>query len=186
MPNDLLSRHPPELGHRDGLHSSTSWNKPTIMGAAVPGTTPRAQIPATETLRRARGTRQTGSRPRFDPNPQQVRPTASHTTLRDATEPVPAALRRMLPMLAILGARGSGGHDRTASDRSTAVVHGSPGTRPFLGQRGRSLAQIRANALEFVVTRGPRSGRRVAVSSCKLTGFEDLQRELARLTREQT
>jgi hypothetical protein len=35
------------------------------------------------------------------------------------------------PMLATLGARCSEGHDRTASDRSTAVVHRLPGTPPF-------------------------------------------------------
>ena len=43
--------------------------------------------------------------------------------------------------------------------------------RRRLGQRGRCLAQIAANPLELVVTRKRRSGRPVAVSPCKLTGF---------------
>jgi hypothetical protein len=61
LPGDLLDRHALALGHRGALPSSTSWNKPTIMGAAVAGTNSGgAEIPATETLGRPRRDPQNG------------------------------------------------------------------------------------------------------------------------------
>src|SRR5215207_9622769 len=84
-------------------------------------------------------------------------------------------------MLATLGGRGSGGHDRTASDRCTAVVHGSPGTPPF----GPERLVSGPNPRESLGTRGDRKakvGHHVAVSSCKPPGLP----EVDRLTRERS
>jgi hypothetical protein len=61
LPGDLLDRHALALGHRGALPSSISWNRPTIMGAAVAGTIPRPpksrrpkpRVAAAEALRTA-------------------------------------------------------------------------------------------------------------------------------------
>ncbi len=74
------------------------------MSAAVAGTVPKTRIPATETPRRQppRPSERL-TRPRFDSDLRRFRPTASYTTLWDATQwahvGTALALWMLLPLL---------------------------------------------------------------------------------------